>query len=348
MLYNTQISNVQNLYVLTEQPEVYSIVTIPSIPQNTIVSQLLYEPVQTFLNLPQQNLNILGVRNQYPFQPRIIRQTNERPLFASRHFSTLPTATQNSNGSYISTFTPQCSAPPEDDDSNKTEKPHETLISTYKGTPTPLSTVLRPVVQTRQQKSRQQTKPHSQKTEEENHDDLLDKNLAKTGYKRVVVDADGNCFFSAIAIELIDFFTKDREFRSIIKRRTLLDDNSLENSIILARMLRKLCYNEWKTNTEKYKAFIQNDSNKITNILDEAKKFRNDKYHSSELGDALPLTLANILGVRVKIITSIENCPIIDVSPDDHQTNCKNLPFISLAYNQSGEGHYDIAVKNTT
>ena len=58
------------------------------------------------------------------------------------------------------------------------------------------------------------------------------------------------------------------------------------------------------------------------------------------LGDAMPLALSNVLQLPIVIFTSIENFPVIAISPRQQLPEVQPL---YLAYTQQGPGHYDIA-----
>ncbi|CAF0737197.1 unnamed protein product [Adineta ricciae] len=171
-------------------------------------------------------------------------------------------------------------------------------------------------------------------------DEQLNLNLSRYGYRRQLVNGDGNCFFTAVASQLITFYNQDRYFRTAIKQRLNLPENLFTNTTQLARTLRKLACLEWKINDTKYKPYV-ND----VNYYDEIRKFRSDKFYSSILGDILPLTMSNLLGIPIKIITNLSQCPLIDVCPQDEPLlSMKSIPILTLAYNQENDGHYDIAI----
>lgn len=174
-------------------------------------------------------------------------------------------------------------------------------------------------------------------------DEQLDLNLSRYGYRRQLVNGDGNCFFTATASQLIKLFNQDRSFRLAIKKRLNLPEDLFTNLTQLARTLRKLVCLEWKINDSKYKPYI-ND----VNYYDEIRKFRSDKFYSSILGDILPLTISNLIGINIKIITNLSQCPLIDICPQDEPLiSMKSIPILTLAYNQENDGHYDIALEKT-
>ena len=172
-------------------------------------------------------------------------------------------------------------------------------------------------------------------------EEQLDRNLSRLGYRRQFVSGDGNCFFTAVASQLIVFHQQDRAFRLAIRKRLNLPDALFQRQTPLARALRKLVCLEWKVNESKYKPYI-ND----VNYSEEVRKFRADKFYSSTLGDILPLTMSNLIGIPMKIITNLSECPVIDICPQDEpRLGMKSRPTLLLAYNQENEGHYDIAVE---
>ena len=174
-------------------------------------------------------------------------------------------------------------------------------------------------------------------------EEQLDLNLSRYGYRRQLVNGDGNCFFTSIASQLIRLFNQDRYFRNAIKQRLNISENLFINITQLARTLRKLVCLEWKINEIKYKPYI-ND----VNYYDEIRKFRSDKFYSSILGDILPLTISNLIGLNIKIITNLSQCPLIDICPQDEPLiSIKSKPILTLAYNQENDGHYDIALEKT-
>lgn len=172
-------------------------------------------------------------------------------------------------------------------------------------------------------------------------EEQLEINLTQLGYRRQLINGDGNCFFTAVAFQLIRLYHQNRAFRQAIKKRLNWPDLLFTNQTQLARTLRKFVCIEWKINSKKYRPYV-ND----VNYTEEVRKFRSDKFYSSILGDILPLTTSNLLGLPLKLITNLRQCPVIDVSPDDEiYLPIQPLPVLLLAYNQENEGHYDVAIE---
>ena len=62
-----------------------------------------------------------------------------------------------------------------------------------------------------------------------------------------------------------------------------------------------------------------------------------------ELGNTMPLALANILSSPILIFTSLQTTPVLLISPS---TMHNALPAVYLAFNQFGAGHYDAVISN--
>ena len=72
----------------------------------------------------------------------------------------------------------------------------------------------------------------------------------------------------------------------------------------------------------------------------EAQKFLQDGYYASNVGDIMPLAMANILHANFIIFTADPQNPLWYVTPEDTPTQ----ETVFLVYNSSGPGHYDAAL----
>ena len=61
-----------------------------------------------------------------------------------------------------------------------------------------------------------------------------------------------------------------------------------------------------------------------------------DGHYLSELGNTMPLAMANALGVSPVILTSIPSSPVFFIGPRSHTSDVLHLAYTSL-----GTGHYD-------
>ena len=92
---------------------------------------------------------------------------------------------------------------------------------------------------------------------------------------------------------------------------------------------------EWTTYPERYQAFLS------TPLENEAQLFLQSGHFFGELGNTMPLALANILSSPLIIFTSLQTMPVLLITPSviQHAT-----PIIHLAFNHYGAGHYDAVV----
>jgi hypothetical protein len=66
-----------------------------------------------------------------------------------------------------------------------------------------------------------------------------------------------------------------------------------------------------------------------------------------ELGNTMPLALANLLSSPVLLFTSMETMPVLLITPSEIVDSAA-VPRIYLASNQFGAGHYDSIISTGT
>ena len=171
------------------------------------------------------------------------------------------------------------------------------------------------------------------------HEDQLNRNLTHHNIQRLNVKGDGNCLFYALAEGLMYEMEMDpNRFGAHLASYGLSSDFRLN---VFANCLRQICIHEWKFNEKFYSQFV--NTHKIS-FHTEVKKFSKSGVSDSILGDVVPLTISNVLKVKITIFTSVSNLSRIDIKPDN-VNSCSSTPLktIYLAYNQYGIGHYDAA-----
>ena len=105
---------------------------------------------------------------------------------------------------------------------------------------------------------------------------------------------------------------------------------------ILASKLRELTVQEWLgQHRHKYECFTSTESS----FEVEATKFLQNGHYDSELGNTMPLAMANALKVTFVVFTSLSSSPIFFVTPREHSTG-----VLYLAFTYCGPGHYDGAI----
>ena len=173
-------------------------------------------------------------------------------------------------------------------------------------------------------------------------DKTLEGHLEAFGLEQVAIPGDGNCFFSAIAFHLSSLLSSPDTSNSI-----LLHLNSIgitENMLItqISDVLRTLLVREWRGHREEsYRNFLPESMDYISETIN----FETSGYFSSDLGDLMPIAMANVLRMPIVIVTSESHTPLISVCPEE--TILYSTPLF-LAYNRLGAGHYDAAVSMLT
>ena len=146
-------------------------------------------------------------------------------------------------------------------------------------------------------------------------------------FRRIPVAGDGNCLFTAIAMGLIDrLHNGDQSLIHLLQ----VDGNATITTIV--KILRERMVAEWNSN-DFYQAFVTVDISTIS-----------DDFLASEgdLGDLMVLTIANILHCPITVFTSINDMPIICITPTVETMDTTHPVF--LTFIQSGSGHYDYAL----
>ena len=159
-------------------------------------------------------------------------------------------------------------------------------------------------------------------------------NLATSfGFTVVQITGDGNCFFRAVAFQLLQILLTSSCPESLRVHIRSLGFNEQIDVEDLASKLRELVVDEWQENSQEYIPFFENMDMQL-----ESERFRNSGEFAGQLGDALPLTMTNILRIPIFILTTVHNMPFVPVIP---RRNIDNHQVIFLSYNQEGPGHYD-------
>ncbi|UJR16185.1 hypothetical protein I4U23_003095 [Adineta vaga] len=175
------------------------------------------------------------------------------------------------------------------------------------------------------------------------HEQQLNWNLTDHNIQRLHVDGDGNCLFYALAEGLIHEMTNDPyQFAMHLQTFGLKIHSGL---VDFAKTLRQICVTQWKLNEQYYSQFVNTER---ISFLKEVKNFSKTGVSDSSLGDIVPLTIANVLNIKIVIFTSVSNLSRIDIKPENGMhSDSSSQKTIYLAYNQYGSGHYDAAHPRT-
>ena len=168
--------------------------------------------------------------------------------------------------------------------------------------------------------------------------ETLNNVLQSWNFERVVVPGDGNCLFYAVSLALIQRMKTNNHTRELLLSMGLPEDQ-LDDMYNIAKLLRRSVVHEWQENADNYQGFT------LVDLGSEALNYLADGEFSGDIGDLMVLTLANILGIPLTIFTSVENMPVLCVTPT---LNCDTSVPLYLTYVQAGAGHYDYAVPSLT
>jgi hypothetical protein len=157
----------------------------------------------------------------------------------------------------------------------------------------------------------------------EYHTLRLDNLLLSNGLKRIPVQADGNCFLSAVV--------------------KYLSDN--EKDIDVAALRRKLV-EHMRSEKAHYKNFVAFDKEmteeekdiKFDHLLQDLSV---DGHWNMELADCMPLAIANLYKRPIRIYSSMVSNSVYDIYPDLQDAD-NSLEFIKVAlFAITGQEHYE-------
>ena len=173
-----------------------------------------------------------------------------------------------------------------------------------------------------------QSLPSPNLDDTEIHKARLKSNITAWNFDIVPVPPDGNCFFTSIALSLIQDINR---FKPVLESIKVDVNNPISE---LTSKLRQIIVHEWLECRHAYEGFLTNEM-----YEDEVSRFLQDGYYDSALGNTMPLAMATALNVSIVILTSIPSSPVYFVSPP---TTSELVLY--LAYTSLGSGHYDALV----
>ena len=166
----------------------------------------------------------------------------------------------------------------------------------------------------------------------------LENVLSSWDFMRVPVPGDGNCLFSAVSLGLIERL--QNEDHKVVDVLTELGIPTCDfNVTSISTNLRSLVVKEWLgDNADYYQGFVTSD------IRSQAELYLSSGEFAGNLGDLIVVTLSNILHIPITIFTSIQNLPVICITP---LSEVETVVPLYLTYTHTGPGHYDYAIKNS-
>ena len=131
----------------------------------------------------------------------------------------------------------------------------------------------------------------------------LDDILESYSMHRVSIPSNGNCFFLAIAYALEHVLPNQPDSKDILQHLESMGLAGCSMGEGICAKLRKLMFEEWMAHSDLYQHFLAKEQ-----IFEsEAKLFLNDGHFATDLGNAMPLAMANALKLPIVIITQMEN-----------------------------------------
>ena len=149
------------------------------------------------------------------------------------------------------------------------------------------------------------------------------------------ISKDGNCFFKAVATNIIYDTNSWREL--LLKVNIPIDQAAQRDIEVLATSLRNLFVKEIMGEHRKiYESFT---SLSAVDYEIESMKFLQSGFFANDIGDIMPLATATALQISLIIITT-SNSPVMFVNPA--VGNGELSAFV--VYYCNGPGHYDAAI----
>ena len=166
----------------------------------------------------------------------------------------------------------------------------------------------------------------------------LEELLCNYNFSRVPVAPDDTCLFSSVIFHLKQMVCLGNtglvQHLQDIAFNVLQDDNKLAIA-----QLRGLVVFEMLQNRANYEGYLTANNMEYEEQVTCFKQFG---VFGGEIGNVMVLALANVLRVNMILLTSMDNFPIIPVSP---LHNICTQQTIYLAFNHFGAGHYDPVVE---
>lgn len=173
--------------------------------------------------------------------------------------------------------------------------------------------------------------------DESEHSSRLDGRLEQFSLELESVEKDGNCAFTAVALQIKHVLDRgaDEEFRDLMYS---LDLRETMPTQMMAQLLRSIFIREITTNVDEYYPCTHDLTEEM--YMEEAKAFQLDGVFTSQLGDFIMKALSKVLCSAILVITSMPSVEVIPFIPD----TIKSKTPLFVAFNQAGPGHYDSTV----
>ena len=111
----------------------------------------------------------------------------------------------------------------------------------------------------------------------------------------------------------------------------------------IAMKIRSIMIQELISNKAKYVGFMEQcEKDRYEEC---AQLFLQPGLFFGDVGDLMVKATVNVLKIPVTLLTSMENYPIINITPEEFAKGCRiDCPFV--AYSREGPGHYDAVIES--
>ena len=163
---------------------------------------------------------------------------------------------------------------------------------------------------------------------------ILEDKLSTYGLTLVLAPPDGDCFFSAVAMNLLsDLAAWKHSFNlASIEHHEDLTVEAVTRKLRQV-FVREILGERW----QEYEAFVSHTN---LDYEKEASKFQERGYFDSELGNLMPLALSTALQLSSVIFTRDDTTPAMYITPEIVDGEAT----VFLVYSSEGKGHYDAAI----
>lgn len=146
---------------------------------------------------------------------------------------------------------------------------------------------------------------------------------------------DGNCFFKAVALNIV----ANAKNWGLFLNRIGFNDESLDLESLAMKLRHVFVEEITGVNHRRYSDFIVTEEVEFDYTI-EAKKFLQNGFYASQFGDLMPPAMATVLGASLIIFTTNQCNPIMYNNP------LKGFAerAVFFIYHPSGSGHYDAAI----
>ena len=155
-------------------------------------------------------------------------------------------------------------------------------------------------------------------------DKTLEGHLEAFGLRHISIPGDGNCFFSAVGFHLSLLLASPQLPHSFLNHLNSIGITPSMSVTEIAYSLRTLVVREWRGHRkDTYRNFLPDR----VNYYSETVKFEEPGYFSSDLGDLMPIAMANVLQMSIVIVTSEAHTPLISVCPEEAFSSQRTIIF---------------------